>query len=112
MRSLGSSPLSPERLTPADLGLALLALASGSSDAVAFLTFGNVFTSAMTGNTALLGIAVSRGHLSDALLGLLALTGFIVGAATAAAVRAPGPAAERMDGARVAQRQSVRLVSG
>jgi uncharacterized membrane protein YoaK (UPF0700 family) len=86
MRSLGSSPFSPERLTPADVGLALLALASGSSDAVAFLTFGNVFTSAMTGNTALLGIAVSRGQVSDALLGLLALTGFIVGAATAVAV--------------------------
>ena len=86
MRSLGSSPSPPERFTPADLGLALLALASGSSDAVAFLTFGSVFTSAMTGNTALLGIAISRGRLSDAFLGLLALTGFVVGAATAAAV--------------------------
>jgi uncharacterized membrane protein YoaK (UPF0700 family) len=86
MRSLGSSPSPPERLTPADLGLALLALASGSSDAIAFLTFGSVFTSAMTGNMAFLGIAVSRGQLSDAFQGLSALTGFVVGAATAAAV--------------------------
>jgi uncharacterized membrane protein YoaK (UPF0700 family) len=86
MRSLGPSPSPRERLTPADLGLALLALASGSSDAVSFLTFGSVFTSAMTGNMALLGIAASRGHLSDAFLGLSALTGFVVGAATAAAV--------------------------
>jgi uncharacterized membrane protein YoaK (UPF0700 family) len=86
MRSLGSSPSLPERVTPADVGLALLALASGSSDAVAFLTFGSVFTSAMTGNMALLGIAVSRGQLSDAFQGLSALTGFVVGAATAAAV--------------------------
>jgi uncharacterized membrane protein YoaK (UPF0700 family) len=86
MRSLSPSPSPPERLTLADLGLALLALASGSSDAVSFLTFGNVFTSAMTGNMALLSIAASRGHLSDAFLGLSALTGFVVGAATAAAV--------------------------
>ena len=86
MRPLGSSPSRPERFTPGDLGLALLALASGSSDAVAFLTFGSVFTSAMTGNMALLGIAVSRGQLSDAFQGLSALTGFVVGAATAAAV--------------------------
>jgi len=86
MRSLSPSPSSPERFTPADLGLALLALASGSSDAISFLTFGNVFTSAMTGNAALLGMAVSRGRLSDAFLGFSALIGFIVGAATAAAV--------------------------
>jgi uncharacterized membrane protein YoaK (UPF0700 family) len=86
MRSLGSSPSLPEHITPADVGLALLAVASGSSDAIAFLTFGNVFTSAMTGNMALLGIAVSRGQLSGAFQGLSALTGFVVGAATAAAV--------------------------
>jgi uncharacterized membrane protein YoaK (UPF0700 family) len=87
MRSFGPSP-SPERPTPTDLGLALLALASGASDAVAFLTLGKVFTSAMTGNMALLGISLSRGHLSDAFLGLSALTGFVVGVATAAAVSA------------------------
>jgi uncharacterized membrane protein YoaK (UPF0700 family) len=86
MRSLSSPPSLPEHITPADVGLALLALASGSSDAIAFLTFGNVFTSAMTGNMALLGIAVSRGQLSGAFQGLSALTGFVVGAATAAAV--------------------------
>jgi uncharacterized membrane protein YoaK (UPF0700 family) len=86
MRPLGPTPSSPERFTPADLSLALLALASGSSDAVAFLTFGSVFTSAMTGNMAFLGIAVSHGQLSDAFQGLSALTGFVVGAATAAAV--------------------------
>jgi uncharacterized membrane protein YoaK (UPF0700 family) len=82
-----SPPSSPqERLTPVDFGLALLALASGTSDAISFLTLGNVFTSAMTGNTALLGIAIGQGRVSDALLGLLALAGFVVGAATAAAI--------------------------
>ena len=86
MRSLNPAPSRPERFTPADLGLALLALASGASDAIAFLTLGKVFTSAMTGNMALLGISLSQGHLSDAFLGLSALTGFVVGVATAAAV--------------------------
>jgi uncharacterized membrane protein YoaK (UPF0700 family) len=43
-----------ERLGLADLGLALTALAAGSTDATAFLKLGMVFTSAMTGNTVLL----------------------------------------------------------
>jgi uncharacterized membrane protein YoaK (UPF0700 family) len=80
-------PSSPhERLTPTDAGLALLALASGSSDAIAFLTLGKTFTSAMTGNTALLGIAVSQGHLADALSCFSALGGFVVGAVLAATI--------------------------
>jgi uncharacterized membrane protein YoaK (UPF0700 family) len=80
------SSAATERLTPADAGLALLAFASGSSDAIAFLTLGNTFTSAMTGNTALLGIALSQGRIADAALGFSALGGFVVGAVLAAAV--------------------------
>ena len=85
------SPPSPshvtqERLTPPDFSLALLALASGSSDAISFLTLGKVFTSAMTGNTALLGIAVGQGRIADALMGFSALMGFAIGVATAAAL--------------------------
>jgi uncharacterized membrane protein YoaK (UPF0700 family) len=75
-----------ERLDVRDIGLALLALASGSTDVTAFLKLGNVFTSAMTGNTALLGIAIAHGSMLAASLALSALLGFILGAATATAI--------------------------
>ena len=43
-----------------DAGLMLLSVGSGSSDALPFVVFGSVFSSAMTGNTALIGIASGR----------------------------------------------------
>jgi uncharacterized membrane protein YoaK (UPF0700 family) len=75
-----------ERLDVRDFGLALLALASGSTDVTAFLKLGNVFTSAMTGNTALLGIAIGHGSMLAASQSFSALVGFILGAATATAI--------------------------
>lgn len=69
-----------------DFALAFLAVASGSSDAMSFIVFGSVFTSAMTGNTALIGIATGKGHLLAATLPLLALFGFVGGAAIATAL--------------------------
>ncbi len=75
-----------ERLDVPDIGLALLALASGSTDVTSFLKLGTVFTSAMTGNTALLGIAIAHGSMVAALQSLSALLGFILGAATATAI--------------------------
>lgn len=51
-----------ERIAIIDLALTALALASGVTDVAAFLTLGDVFTSAMTGNTALLGVALSQGR--------------------------------------------------
>ena len=45
------------------LDLACLSLASGCTDVMTFLNLGDVFTSAMTGNTALLAIAIGRGQL-------------------------------------------------
>jgi uncharacterized membrane protein YoaK (UPF0700 family) len=80
----GISP--SERVQPTDAGLALLAFAAGSSDAVAFLALDGVFTSAMTGNTALLGIVLAQGRMDAAVHSLAALAGFILGAATAAAI--------------------------
>lgn len=78
-----------------DFGLAFLAVASGSSDALAFVVFGSVFTSAMTGNSALIGIAVGKGHVLAAALPLLALLGFICGAALATALCGSGREDER-----------------
>jgi uncharacterized membrane protein YoaK (UPF0700 family) len=69
------------------LGLAWLSVAAGCTDVLSFLKFGDVFTSAMTGNTALLAIAISRGHLLAASHSLTALLGFTLGAMAAAALR-------------------------
>jgi uncharacterized membrane protein YoaK (UPF0700 family) len=70
------------------LGLALLSFAAGATDVLAFLKLGNVFTSAMTGNTALLAIAVSQGNMTAAGRSLTALVGFAVGVALATVVNA------------------------
>ncbi|MGH7102012.1 MAG: YoaK family protein [Acetobacteraceae bacterium] len=72
-------PLAPE--------LALLAVAAGCVDVLAFAGLGGVLPSAMTGNTALLGLAVGRGRLGDAALALLAFGGFVLGAAAASVAR-------------------------
>jgi hypothetical protein len=61
------------------LGLASLSLASGSIDVLSFFTLGGVLTSAMTGNTALLAIAIGQGRLLPASRSLCALLGFTVG---------------------------------
>jgi uncharacterized membrane protein YoaK (UPF0700 family) len=83
-----------ERPGLADLGLALMALAAGSTDATAFLKLGMVFTSAMTGNTVLLCIAIGQGQLSAALQSFAAFASFMVGASLAALLsgRRPPPA--------------------
>ncbi|QFX95193.1 DUF1275 family protein [Acidithiobacillus thiooxidans ATCC 19377] len=59
----------------------LLSATSGGADIVAFLKFHMVFTSAMTGNLALFGIAVGQGRLLSATHSLAALLDFIVGIA-------------------------------
>ncbi|ARN80981.1 YoaK family protein [Methylocystis bryophila] len=76
---------SQERPELADAGLALLSFASGSMDALAFFNLGEVFPSAMTGNTALLGLALGGGHLMQASRPFTAFAGFVAGAALASA---------------------------
>lgn len=66
--------------------LACLSIASGSTDVLTFMKLGEVFTSAMTGNTALLGIAIGHGKMLAASRSLTALFGFLAGAALAAAI--------------------------
>jgi uncharacterized membrane protein YoaK (UPF0700 family) len=75
-----------DRVGFADLGLGLMAIAAGSSDALAYLALGNVFTSAMTGNTVLLCIALGQGRTAAALQSFAAFAAFIAGAALAAAL--------------------------
>ena len=73
-----------ERIAIMDLGLAALAMGSGATDVTSFLTLGDVFTSAMTGNTALLGIALGQGRILAATHSFSALVGFALGASLAA----------------------------
>ena len=74
-----------ERAEAGDFGLALLSFASGSMDALAFFNLGQVFPSAMTGNTALLGLSLGQGHLIEASRPFIAFAGFLAGAAVASA---------------------------
>lgn len=74
-----------EHIDSGDVGLALLGFASGSMDALAFFNLGEVFPSAMTGNTALLGLALGQGHLIAASRPFVAFAGFLAGAAAASA---------------------------
>jgi uncharacterized membrane protein YoaK (UPF0700 family) len=65
------------------LGLAWLSLASGCTDVLSFLKLRDLFASAMTGNAALLAIAVARGQMLPASRSLTALVGFMLGASLA-----------------------------
>ncbi len=69
-----------------------LAAASGATDAIGYLALGHVFTSAMTGNVALLGIALA--HHDGESIGrvMVSLVCYMAGAALGARiVRAPRP---------------------
>lgn len=63
-----------------------LAAASGATDAIGYLALGNVFTSAMTGNVALLGIALA--HRDGERIGRVvgSLVGYMAGAAIGARI--------------------------
>jgi uncharacterized membrane protein YoaK (UPF0700 family) len=75
-----------ERFDRRDLILGLLAIASSATDVIAFVKLQQVFTSAMTGNTALLGLALGQGNLFAAIHSIVALAGYITGVALGAAL--------------------------
>lgn len=78
------------------IALALLSFTAGSMDAIAFLTLGDVFTSAMSGNTILLGLALGEGRMSAAWHSLAAFVGYVAGVAGAALpLRTPTSGIER-----------------
>ncbi|WP_241238431.1 YoaK family protein [Nocardioides pantholopis] len=81
---------SPPRAAPRDrthLGLMLaLTFGSGVVDAVSYLALDQVFTANMTGNVLILGMALAGGADLQLLGPLLALAGFMAGAALAGRV--------------------------
>ena len=66
--------------------LVLLSLIAGSADAAGFMGIGQVFTSNMTGNLVLFGIACGQGEWHDAARILYVLGMFIIGAAAGSRV--------------------------
>ena len=70
-----------------DAAIGLLSLAAGGTDALSLLALG-VFTSAMSGNAILLGIALGQGSLSGASRSALAFAGYALGVAVASAIGA------------------------
>ncbi|HJS85090.1 MAG TPA: YoaK family protein [Acetobacteraceae bacterium] len=80
-----------------DAILVLLSLAAGGIDALSFFALG-AFTSAMSGNTILLGLALAQGKIKAASSSLFAFAGYIVGvtAATPLGVSAPHAEAARV----------------
>ncbi|UOF90720.1 DUF1275 domain-containing protein [Fodinisporobacter ferrooxydans] len=70
--------------TVCNILLVLLTVTSGCVDAIGFLGLGQVFTAAMTGNTVLFGLAIVHSDGLNAIAYLVALFGFILGAAAGA----------------------------
>ena len=66
--------------------LVALALTSGYVDAVSYLGLGAVFTSNMTGNTVLLGLALAQAQGLAGVRSGVALVGFVVGVAIGAPI--------------------------
>jgi uncharacterized membrane protein YoaK (UPF0700 family) len=78
--------------------LALLSLGAGTTDVLTFLRLGNLFTSAMTGNAALLMVSIGNADWRAASRAVTALIGFAAGVAFASALASrwkalpePGP---------------------
>jgi uncharacterized membrane protein YoaK (UPF0700 family) len=67
----------PERLR--DVVIVALTVLTGATDAMAFVKLGGVFTSVMTGNMVLIGVAVGRGSLGALISTLVAFLAYIVG---------------------------------
>ena len=73
----------PPLVAVRDILIVVLAATSGYVDAVSYLGLGRVFTSNMTGNTVLLGLALGQAQGIAALRSLVALAGYLCGVAAA-----------------------------
>lgn len=62
-----------------DGAVVLLAITSGATDSISFLTLGRTFTSVMTGNLVLLGVSVGRADGGVARQIGVAVIGYIAG---------------------------------
>ncbi|HEY6297479.1 MAG TPA: YoaK family protein [Streptosporangiaceae bacterium] len=75
-----------------------LTFASGAMDVASFTRLGTVFTSVMTGNIVLWGLAAARGSLTLASHTAVAIIGYIVGVAGGSRIAVGGRGAAEADG--------------
>lgn len=64
----------------------VLAVTSGAADALGFLALGSAFTSVMTGNMVLFGVATAQGDVNGMVLTFVAIGAFVAGAALGARI--------------------------
>ena len=88
----------------------VLAVTSGAADALGFLALGSAFTSVMTGNMVLFGVAVSHGDVSGMLLTSVAIGAFVAGAAVGTRVAGSPVAGDPVWPAAVTRALGVELV--
>ncbi len=73
----------------AGAAVTLMCLTSGATDVLSYLTLGHIFTSSMTGVTALLIIALAVGKRPTAIRAGVSIASYLVGGALAAMLRPP-----------------------
>lgn len=69
-----------------EVGVLLLAMVSGATDAIGFVALGGVFTSVMTGNMVLFGLAIARGDVGQLANAATAIVCFMLGCAIGARI--------------------------
>ncbi len=85
--SVDNAPLDDRlAITIRNVLVLILAFASGYIDAISYLGMGSVFTSNMTGNTVLLGLALGQGKGLAAVRSVIALFGYICGVAVGSSI--------------------------
>ncbi len=75
-----------------DSQVVLLTVTAGAVNAVSFIALGKVFSSVITGNMVLLGVAAATGNSAAAIHGGLALAGYSAGVLAGAPIAARGSA--------------------
>ncbi len=87
MSRLVATPPSPRtKATLVGIRLTLMSFASGCMDILSYRQLGQVFTSAMTGNAALLGLDLGQGNIPATSRNMAAFAGFLTGLVLGAAL--------------------------
>ena len=87
MSRLVATPPSPKaKVALVGIKLILMSFASGCMDILSYRQLGQVFTSAMTGNAALLGLDLGQGNIPATSRNMAAFAGFLIGLVLGAAL--------------------------
>ncbi len=84
-------PDAPPQIGRREHLVVLLAVVSGSVDAIGFVALGGAFTSVMTGNLVITGVAIGNGRGELLLSVLAAIAGYVLGCAVGARIAGAPP---------------------